>query len=315
MRMIMNPTFSSAKLRELGPILVNCADRLIDVLNKEGDAEINVSEYFKRFTMDSIWNCAFGVDINMQYDKENLYLKNCEQFFKVTSNLMLPHYLGLYFHEFKEKIVFFLIIMTLVRSKFVDLDKLSPYFWLKTKIKDLVNKRLFEKESRKRDYIQLLLEACGELNSERFSKNTEFKKSLSAIEVENNLILFMLAGFDTTSTTLGLSCYVLSINSDEQLRLYDEISAVFGTDINSINYDSVQQFKYLDWFIKEVLRHYPVGNSNCIGMKFALIELKIALVKLIMNFEFLPINKEIEFEEGSFRFPKNGVTLLLRKRI
>ena len=59
------------------------------------------------------------------------------------------------------------------------------------------------------------------------------------------------------------------------------------------------------------------GPRNCIGMKFALIELKIALVKLIANFEFLPTDKSIsqfEIEEGAVRFPKNGVNVLLKKR-
>ena len=71
----------------------------------------------------------------------------------------------------------------------------------------------------------------------------------------------MLAGYETTSTALSYSSHVLATHPDEQLRLHDEISAAFGNDFSLINSDSVQELKYLDWFIKEVLRFYPIANS------------------------------------------------------
>nr|AHL88986.1 cytochrome p450 3045C3 [Brachionus koreanus] len=386
MRMIMNPTFSSAKIRELGPILVNCADRLIDVLNKDGnEAEINVSEYFKRFTMDSIWNCAFGVDINMQFEKKNDYFSKCEEVFKYSFNLILPQYLGVYLHEFKEEILLILSLIMIFKSKFVDHNKLLPYFWLRTRIGEIVKKRLKQQDQKKKDYIQILLDANNGFNTKKSFDYGEIKKVLSPNEVEANLVLFMLAGYETTSTALSYSTHVLATHPDEQIRLHDEIISAFGNDLSLINSDSVQELEYLDWFVKEVLRFYPIGNSvvarrctkkttikgidipvdtpiavdvlsihfdadlwgphdpnefypprhqikrnplafmafgngprNCIGMKFALIELKIALVKLIMNFEFLPkayhkLN-DIELIEGAVRSPKNGITVLLKKR-
>nr|QEV83808.1 cytochrome P450 [Brachionus rotundiformis] len=383
MRMIMNPTFSSAKLRELGPILVNCADRLIDVLNKDSEAnkEVNVSEYFKRFTMDSIWNCAFGVDINMQYEKDNLYFKKCEEIFLRTLELSLAEYLGVFFHEFKELILEYLIIIMTVLSKFVDPKKLIPFIWLNEKVQEIVELRE-NKDNKRKDYIQLLIDS--KLESENYDL-FETRKFLSSLEIKANLILFMLAGYETTSTTLSYASHVLATHPDEQLRLHDEISAAFGNDLSLINSDSVQELKYLDWFVKEVLRFYPIANSvvarrctkkttikgidipvdtpiavdvlsihfdadlwgphdpnqfypprhqvkrnplafmafgngprNCIGMKFALIELKIALCKLIVDFEFLPKSyhrlNDINLIEGAVRSPKNGVTILLNKR-
>ena len=34
--------------------------------------------------MDSIWNCAFGVDIDMQNDTDNEYFVKCESIFRST---------------------------------------------------------------------------------------------------------------------------------------------------------------------------------------------------------------------------------------
>nr|UOU03262.1 cytochrome P450 3045C9 [Brachionus rubens] len=384
MRMIMNPTFSSVKLRELGSILVTCADRLIDVLNKDGDTELNVSEYFKRFTMDSIWNCAFGVDINMQYEKENEYFTKCEEIFKSTSNLNFPQLIGVYLHETKELVLECLILIMRFLALFVDSRKLLPFIWLHQKIGDIVKHRENEKDIKKKDYIQLLIDAKAELDEKNFHYS-DVKKVLTSKEVESNLVLFMLAGYETTSTTLSYTSHVLVTHPEEQNKLYNEISSVFGSELGEINSESVQELQYLDWFVREVLRFYPIANSvvarratkrttikgidipvdtpiavdvlsvhfdsdnwgpvdpevfypqrhevkrnplafmtfgngprNCIGMKFALIELKIALVKLILNFEFLPLKdqkNEIELEEGAVRYPKNGVKVLLKKRV
>jgi cytochrome P450 len=44
MRNIMNPTFSSAKLRELGPLVTKCTDRLVAKLNENIGIEIDISQ-------------------------------------------------------------------------------------------------------------------------------------------------------------------------------------------------------------------------------------------------------------------------------
>jgi hypothetical protein len=53
-------------------------------------------------------------------------------------------------------------------------------------------------------------------------------------------------------------------------------------------------------------------------MKFALVELKVALSKIISQFEILPTEKtpmKLDFEEASIvRLPKNGVYVSFKKR-
>nr|UOU03263.1 cytochrome P450 3045C8 [Brachionus rubens] len=381
MRMIMNPTFSSAKLRELGPILVKCTDRLVDVLHEEHETEINITQYFKRFTMDSIWNCAFGVDINMQYEKDNEYFTRCEGVFAMLTSLTLPSYFGIYFHEIKEVIFDALNLANRFALRFIGEKRVLPFFWLRTKVGELVSiRKKSQNVQNKKDYIQLLIDARAEFDESSFD-SSELKKVLTTKEVESNLVLFMLAGYETTSTTLSSCSHVLATHPEEQSKLHDEISSAFGSDLDRINSDSVQELQYLDMFVKEVLRMYPIGTlvrrctksttvkgidipvdtpisvdvlsihfdcelwgpndpnifypqrhqvkrnpliflsfgsgpRNCLGMKFAMIELKIALVKLILNFEILKSEKnfKMEIEEGLVRFPKNGVNVLLKKR-
>lgn len=94
MRNIMNPTFSSAKLRELSPDLIKCTDRLIEILEHNQEKSINITNFFKRFTMDSIWNCAFGVDANIQTDHDNEYFVKCEKTFQIFGEQNLPILIG-----------------------------------------------------------------------------------------------------------------------------------------------------------------------------------------------------------------------------
>ena len=56
MRNIMNPTFSSAKMKELNPLMEKCLDKLIQRINENLDQEINIMNLFKKFTMDTIWS-------------------------------------------------------------------------------------------------------------------------------------------------------------------------------------------------------------------------------------------------------------------
>ena len=70
-----------------------CADRLIKVLETSENKELNVQVFFKRFTMDSIWNCAFGIDIDLQNNPDNEYFTRCEDVF--GNNLKFPFYFKL----------------------------------------------------------------------------------------------------------------------------------------------------------------------------------------------------------------------------
>jgi hypothetical protein len=50
--------------------------------------------FLKRFTMDSIWNCAFGIDIDIQNNPNNEYFYQCERVFSNSVNLTFPLKLG-----------------------------------------------------------------------------------------------------------------------------------------------------------------------------------------------------------------------------
>ncbi len=66
--------------------MVRCTDRLIEKLEDQEEEEISINAYLSRFTMDTIWNCAFGLDIDLQNDIDNLYLYHSDRVFVEFGN-------------------------------------------------------------------------------------------------------------------------------------------------------------------------------------------------------------------------------------
>lgn len=44
--------------------------------------------------MDTIWKCAFGIDIDIQNNPDNEYFTKCERVFSDAENLQFSSYLG-----------------------------------------------------------------------------------------------------------------------------------------------------------------------------------------------------------------------------
>ena len=103
----------------------------------------------------------------------------------------------------------------------------------------------------------------------------------------------MLAGYETTSTALTYICYILAKHPDEQQKLIEEIelyypinepavfhfiNCYFLKDVIIIckafyfkiepNTDNVSGLEYLDMFIKESLRLYPIANPSVNFLSF-----------------------------------------------
>ncbi len=53
----------------------------------------NSKSFYKRYTMDTIWNAAFGEDIDIQNKtQENFYFTQCEKLLADFSNFGFVHY-------------------------------------------------------------------------------------------------------------------------------------------------------------------------------------------------------------------------------
>ncbi|CAF4034512.1 unnamed protein product [Rotaria sp. Silwood1] len=196
--------------------------------------------------------------------------------------------------------------------------------------------------------LQLMLNATA---TEQEIMQDENQKKLTYDEVIMNVFLFLIAGFETSSTALACATYILASNPHEQIKLQEGIDRSQLSDVNDL--------EQLDLFVKEVLRMYPIpisfvnrlclkdtivcnqhisqgdiiqpdiysihysselwgpydphefypdrhrdnnrspmafmafgnGPRSCVGMRFALLEIKLVLVNLLRNYTVLKSSK------------------------
>ena len=77
-------------------------------------------------------------------------------------------------------------------------------------------------------------------------------------------VVLLVAGYDTTGTTMAYACYQLAKNPEVQERLREEIEDIHGGDLSEdITYDDLHDMTYLDQVICETLRfHNPAGVNQ-----------------------------------------------------
>ena len=97
------------------------------------------------------------------------------------------------------------------------------------------------------------------LNQDANLNHTTKKGELDEMVIVATAILMLVAGYDTTGTTLSFALYELAKNQDVQQKLRDEVDNV-KCDNKELTYNDLQKMTYLDQIISETLRfHLSLG--------------------------------------------------------
>ena len=85
-RFVLNPTFSSVKLKQMSSLIHRSIEILMTKMADQFSRgePFDIYAFYKRFTMDTIWSCGFGLDTDMQNNIDDPYLLNSQQIFTRT---------------------------------------------------------------------------------------------------------------------------------------------------------------------------------------------------------------------------------------
>nr|QST15043.1 CYP360A3 protein [Diaphanosoma celebensis] len=355
-RSSVSPTFTTGKIKRMSVLIKRCSDLLADKLMKAAgeSGKVNAKEVFSTFTMDVISKCAFGMEINNLGQEDDPFMKNAKFIFNQPVN--------------KSPFIVIPFAFPKLSALLGDRIFVTKEFMFFVDLLINITKERASSDKKYNDFIEVAAESISEIVREVNGNQVQFtREEVDEIVIAQSSI-FLLAGFDTTATTLTNACYLLAKNPHVQERLHEEIMSKVE-QYGDVSHEMILDFPYVDQVVHEVLRmyspvprlerecnkdityngivikkgiiisvptysvhyseeYYPnpekfdpdrwapenkhnlnpntflpfgLGPRNCIGMRFAMEELKIALCSIVKKLRFYPVEEtpdKLEFEDG-----------------
>ena len=232
-RAVMSPTFSASKLKAMHQLTLDNAQNLVqhvhDQMADKGEAEIK--DAFGRFSMDNIASCAFGINCNSFTDPKSKF---------ATMSATLSNFDILSMLQFMVEGILPAKITALIPTP---VDKAGEFF------RSVVLKTIAHREKNPnptRDFLQLLMD----------TKDKEGNRILSDSSIVAQSILFLFAGFDTTSTLMMFTAYCLALDQEIQQRVQQEVDEAVERH-GGLTYEAIMDMPYMDRVMSEALRLYP----------------------------------------------------------
>ncbi|XP_016383158.1 cytochrome P450 3A30-like [Sinocyclocheilus rhinocerous] len=245
-RSSLSPYFTSGRLKEIFPIAVTHADRFIKNMQKrDHEQPVKVKEVVAPYSLDVVTSSSFSVDIDSINNADDPFVTNIKKFFKFS--LFSPLILILALFPSVANLLGKMGISIFSRSS-VDF-----FYNVLRKIKDEHNK-----ESNGRvDFLKLMIQ--NQIPDEKFEDTSDQPvKGLTDHEILSQSFVFILGGYETTSTTLTYLLYNLATNPDCLEKLVLEIDTNFPPD-TPITYDALMKMDCLEMAINESMRLLPTA--------------------------------------------------------
>ncbi|KAI5637098.1 cytochrome p450 domain-containing protein [Phthorimaea operculella] len=357
-RSAITPAFSSARLKNMLPLIESCSQQMINFLKQYDGKDVEMKDAIGHFTLEVIGACAFGIECNALSDENANFIKVAEKFNFMPKKKRLLIFALL---MFAPKLMRFLNISFLYQESTDELVRI---------LKAAKAERRSSK-TKNSDFLQLLIEAAEKEKNDGDDKNSVSYMDDDTIDAQS--LLFLIAGYETSSTLLSFAIHVLATKPSLQESLRSSI--VEQTNNKEISYELLSQLHYLEGFLLETLRLYPpvarvdrvctkkyvlpgssvtvdvgdvvsipvygihmdpdyypdpeefkperfmhdekrdrpqhlflafgAGPRNCIGLRFAMISAKMAMVSLLKNFKFSICDKT----ENPIKFDKSAMLL------
>lgn len=254
MRATLSPTFTGSKMRLMFDLITECADRIVVHLSEKvaSGERINVEmkDFFTRYTNDVIATCAFGIEVNSFADPDNEFFASAKRVTKPSLLLTLS------------KFIFAKCLPRVARALDIKVLDTDPFKKIILEAMEIRQKNKITRPDMINTLMQLQQEQQTNEESEVEKKSNENADVVRHKWDDNELLaqcfIFFSAGLEPPSIILTFAAYELVCNPDIQQKLYEEIAEVDNDlDGKRISYDAIQKMKYLDQVINETLRKWP----------------------------------------------------------
>ncbi|KAI5863432.1 putative cytochrome P450 [Durotheca rogersii] len=228
--------FSDASMRQQEPLIMQYVDLLLDRLHREcsdGKKKLNMEAWYNWTTFDIVGDLVFGQSFNCLED--------------VANHPWI---------DFIFKMIKFAVLT--ISVTYVGLGEAVQWMYavgggsLKTVMKynnDMLTKRL-SMEKERQDLFEGIVQ-------KREEWNISFEKLVS------NASLLVLAGSETTATTLSGVTYLLLAHPEALKKLQEEVRSSFKS-ADEININSANSLTYMLAALNEALRLYPPVASGLV---------------------------------------------------
>jgi cytochrome P450 len=258
----VTPVFSSGKIKQISEIVKEKNDIFLNNMSTEATRGqvFDIYNYVQKLTLEVIGKAAFAIDCECQTNADDPFYRKCNEFFSnvdpsksrlIIASVMFPEL------QFLWK-----------RSRF-----LAPFGaaedWLINGLIRVFEQRKNNLETFKGiDVLQIMLQsrldskqqpANGHsVGSDPGVINRKTQYQMTDIEILGNSFVFLLAGYETTSTALAYSCWLLAKHPEVQRKLQDEVRNYLAAKAQKVvGFDAVRDLHYLDAVFHECLRMYP----------------------------------------------------------
>ncbi|KAL1123514.1 hypothetical protein AAG570_002591 [Ranatra chinensis] len=253
----LSPTFTSGKLKWMLPQMSECADQLVQVLQKETHGEdVLIRDYLSRFSIDVISSCAFGLEGGALKDPDCEFRKMAKKIFRPSGIMRVKNTFRLFFPKTANWLKMKLIDPE-VNDFFFNLTRQAFEHRLKTGL-------------RRNDFVDLLLQLKqkGWVDYEPEEDEEKEEKDHVEVDPDTKLVLtdgllaaqsfiFLIAGLENIAVSISLVLFLLSRHQDAQEKARQEVKRVAEKHRGHFSYDALKEMVYLECCITEALRLYP----------------------------------------------------------
>ncbi|KLO10170.1 fatty acid hydroxylase [Schizopora paradoxa] len=238
---ILMPAFGTSSIRNMFGDMKDICDQLLLKWDRAGPThEIDLVEDLTRLSFDSIGLCTMSQRFNSFYSSSMPEFTKCVAEFttETVQRAFRPSFMPSFLSYMKSKASQFL---SLRDTKEDMLDERRALMFDGTMPDDVLTRLITKVDSK-----------TG--------------KPLPDDSIVKNLLTFLVAGHETTSSTLSFCLYFLLTNPETIVELQDELDRTLGND-GEVTLENLEKMEYLTAVLRETLRLAPVAFFRTVTPK------------------------------------------------